>query len=178
MAKVGKRIIRTLIENVVVSSPEDGLKAEFHWTGGEVSTVEVIRVKSGIHRYVTDQKVEDLVRELAKEFSDVEIARILHFKGFKTFEGNPFTRIRITWLRRTDGISIRHQVRDRAEPKAISYYSEGEHFSLPSFLRRLFLDHLLEFWNQAFDGRGLRVVGRKIQELLQAVDGELVLSLV
>lgn len=103
-AQERKRIIRCLIENVVVSSPGDGLKAEVHWTGGEVTTVEVRRTPSGIHRYVTDQEIVDLVRELAKEFSDVEIARILHCKGLKTSKGNPFTRIRIACLRRTYGI--------------------------------------------------------------------------
>ncbi len=105
-AQERKRIIRCLIENVVVSSPGDGLKAEVHWRGGEVSTVEVKRARSGIHRYVTDQEVVDLVRELAEEFSDAEIARILHCKGLKTSKGNPFTRIRIACLRRTYGIEM------------------------------------------------------------------------
>jgi len=99
-----KRIIRCLIDNVVVSSPGDGLKAEVHWIGGEVTTVEVKRARSGIHRYVTEQEVVDLVRELAKEFSDVETARILHCKGLKSSKGNSFTRHRIACLRRTYGI--------------------------------------------------------------------------
>jgi len=99
--KERKRIIRCLIENVVVSSPGDGLKAKVHWRRGKVSTVEVKRARSGIHCYVTEQEVVDLVRELAKEFSDVEIARILHGKGLKTSKGNPFNRIRIACLHRT-----------------------------------------------------------------------------
>jgi len=101
-----KRIIRCLIENAVVTSSEDKshLKADVHWVGGEVTTVEVKRGQSGVHRYVTDPEVVDLVRELAEEYSDAEIARILHCQGLRTSKGNTFTRSRIACLRLTHGI--------------------------------------------------------------------------
>ena len=57
-----------------------------------------------MHRYVTEQDIVNMVGELAKEFSDVEIARILHCKGLRTSKGNSFTRLRIACLRRTYGI--------------------------------------------------------------------------
>lgn len=41
---------------------------------------------------------------MAKKFSDVEIARILHCKGLRTSKRNSFTRHRIACLRRTYGI--------------------------------------------------------------------------
>jgi excisionase family DNA binding protein len=101
-----KRIIRCLIEHVVVTVPkgESNLKAEVHWTGGEVTRSEVLRGQSGIHRYVTDPELIGLVRELATEFSDEQIARILHRKRLRTGTGLPFTARRVTNLRYTHGI--------------------------------------------------------------------------
>lgn len=46
----------------------------------------------------------DLVRELAEEYSDAEIARILHCRGLKTSKGHPFTRTKIACLRLVYGI--------------------------------------------------------------------------
>ncbi len=66
-----KRIVRCLIENVVVTpSEKDTLQAQVHWAGGELSTLEVPKGRSGVHRYVTDPEVVELVRLLAAEFAD------------------------------------------------------------------------------------------------------------
>jgi len=96
-----KRIVRCLIENVVVTVPKTGarLKGEVHWKGGEVTTVEVPKGRSGVHRYVTDPELVELVRALAKEFSDEQITRILIRKRLRTPKGLPFTLRRVTSLR-------------------------------------------------------------------------------
>ena len=101
-----KRIVRCVIEHVVVTVPkgESNLKAEVHWTGGEVTRIEVLRGRSGIHRYVTDPEIIGLVRELATAFSDEQIARVLHRKRLRTGTGRPFTAQRVTSLRHTHGI--------------------------------------------------------------------------
>lgn len=101
-----KRIVRCLIENVVVTVPRDesNLKAEIHWTGGEVTKIEVLRGRRGIHRYVADPELVELVRELATEFSDEQIARILHRKRLRTAKGLPFSAHRVTNLRYTHEI--------------------------------------------------------------------------
>jgi excisionase family DNA binding protein len=95
-----KRIVRCLIENVVVSASEqDTLQAQVHWAGGEVTTLEVPKGKSGVHRYVTDPEVVALVRVLAAEFADDQIARILHRKRLKTSKGLVFNAQRVTNIR-------------------------------------------------------------------------------
>lgn len=101
-----KRIARCLIENVVVTVPRnDGmLKAEVHWVGGEVTTVEVLKGRSGVTRYATDTEVVELVRMLAQEFADDQIARILSRKRLKTAKGLPFTAHRVNNLRCSHGI--------------------------------------------------------------------------
>jgi len=96
-----KRIARCLIENVVVRVPERGekLEADIHWVGGEVSTIETRRGRTGVHRHVTDPEVVDTVRMLAAEFTDEEIVRILGRKGLRTAKGLPFRARHVTNLR-------------------------------------------------------------------------------
>jgi excisionase family DNA binding protein len=104
-----KRIARCLIEQVVVTVPEDGpnLQAKLHWVGGEVTPIEVAKGKTGVHRYATDPELVDLLRTLAEEFSDEQIARILHRKKYKTSKGLPFTAGRVTNLRSHYGMAGR-----------------------------------------------------------------------
>lgn len=102
-----KRIVRCLIENVVagIGGETERLQAAVHWAGGEVTNLDVARGKSGVHRYVTDPELVDLVRVLAEEFSDEQIARILHRKRLRTAKGLAFTAQRVTILRRTHDIA-------------------------------------------------------------------------
>jgi hypothetical protein len=101
-----KRIVRCLVENVVVTVPLEGgkVRADIHFGGGEVTTVTTARGKTGHHRYVTDPEVVELVRTLAAEFSDEQIARIFHRKGMKTAKGLSFTARHVTNLRYNYGI--------------------------------------------------------------------------
>ena len=52
-AREKKRIIRCLVENVVVTVQEAVVQAKVHWVGGEVTTIEVPKGKVGVTRYVT-----------------------------------------------------------------------------------------------------------------------------
>ena len=102
-----KRIVRCLIQNVVVTVPKEGstLKGEIHWSGGEVTTIEVPKGKSGINRYVSDPELIELIRELSQEFSDVQIALILRRKRLRTPTGLVFTASRVAGLRNKHGIA-------------------------------------------------------------------------
>jgi DNA invertase Pin-like site-specific DNA recombinase len=108
-----KRLIRCLVEQVVVRVPQDDapLQAQIHWFGGEVTPITVPKGRIGVHRYATDPEIVDLVRRLAEEFSDEQIARILHRKGIKTSKGLAFTAHRVTNLRG------RHKIPGRTRAK-------------------------------------------------------------
>jgi hypothetical protein len=101
-----KRILRCLIRHVVLTSSEgsETLRVKVHWSGGEVSEVAVPRGKSGVTDNATNPEVIELVRDLAKEFSDEQIARILHRKHIRTATGLPFNLRRVMALRRTHTI--------------------------------------------------------------------------
>ena len=96
-----KRLVRCLIEQVVVDVPrdEEPLQARIHWVGGEVTPIAVPKGRVGVHRYATDPDILDLIRQLGAEFSDEQIARILQRKGLKTSKGLTFTVHRVTNLR-------------------------------------------------------------------------------
>jgi hypothetical protein len=101
-----KRIVRCLIDNVVVSMPEGGstLEVKAHWNGGEVTTLSVKRGRTGGHRWAAGPELIELIRDLAQEFSDVQIARILHRRRLRTPKGLTFTASRVAGLRKSHGI--------------------------------------------------------------------------
>jgi len=105
-AQERKRIVRCLIETVIVSAPRDApdLKAEVHWAGGEVTTLAVPRGKTGINRYVADPELVELIRGLAAEFSDAQIAAILNRKRLRTAKGLAFNAHRVSNMRHVHGI--------------------------------------------------------------------------
>jgi len=96
-----KRLVRCLIEQVVVQVPhdEEPLQARIHWVGGEMTPITVPKGRVGVHRYATNPEILDLIRQLSAEFSDEQIARILQRKGLKTSKGLTFTVHRVTNLR-------------------------------------------------------------------------------
>lgn len=102
-----KRIARCLIEKVVVTSPREGanLEAKVYSRGGEMTVVEVPKGKSGVHRYVLDPELVDLVRELAGEFSDAQIAYVLGRKGLKTSKGLSFRAYHVSNVRKKYSIA-------------------------------------------------------------------------
>jgi len=108
-----KRLIGCLVEQIVVRVSDDGspLQAKIHWVGGAVTSIEVPKGRVGIHRYTTDPQLVDLLRRLADEFSDEQIARILNRQGIKTSKGLASTAHRVTNLRYT------HKVPGRTRAK-------------------------------------------------------------
>jgi len=105
-AQERKRIVRCLIETVVVNAPKDAAKiqAEVHWIGGQATTIEVQRGRKGVNRYVADPELVELIRQMAAEFSDAQMARILNRKGLRTAKGLVFTAYRVSNLRHSYGI--------------------------------------------------------------------------
>ena len=101
-----KRIARCLIESVVVTAPREGpkLKAEVNWKGGEVTTIELPKGKSGCHRYASPPELVELIQKLAEEFSDSQIARILRRKRLRTPKGISFEAYHVANVRHKHGI--------------------------------------------------------------------------
>ncbi len=107
-----KKIIRTVVSEIIVDIVGDSLELIVHWQGGDHTRLRVKRNRAGQTRWTTDVEVVDLVRALARQMPDQTIAALLNRSGKSTGRGNSWTRGRIC--------SLRHQY-------DIAIYRDGEH---------------------------------------------------
>ncbi len=102
-----KRLVRLLIEEIVVSPTDDRtLNLLIHWAGGKHTELRVLRNRPGQHRRCTAREVVDVVRDLARRLPDFQIARILNRLGYRTGAGNTWTQQRVVSLRHAHHLPI------------------------------------------------------------------------
>ena len=94
-----KRIIRTLINEIVVCVLDQTLDLVVHWHGGDHTALKVKKNRTGQHRWSAAADVVDLVRSLARQMPDKHIAAVLNRAGKSTGKGNSWTRGRVCSLR-------------------------------------------------------------------------------
>ncbi|MFN3129893.1 zinc ribbon domain-containing protein [Roseibium sp.] len=94
-----KQIIRTLVEEIVVSVDGETIELIIHWQGGAHSALAVRKNRCGQHRWKTDNDVVDLTRALARLMPDKLIAAALNRAGKVTGRGNGWTQSRVCTLR-------------------------------------------------------------------------------
>src|SRR5262249_55458053 len=116
-ARLKKRIVRTLIEEVMVDV--DGQAGEIiaiiHWKGGVHTELRIPRRRRGYNRAHSPKEIVDAVRVLVRICSDDAIAGALSRSGLVTGRGNRWTRERVTSLRSYHGIPAHSADRRRAE---------------------------------------------------------------
>ena len=98
-AATRKRIIRTLIEEIVVRIEDDVLDLVIRWVGSDHTPLRVRKNRTGQHRWSTDADVVELVTVLARQMPDQAIAAVLNRAGKTTGRGNGWTRSRVCFLR-------------------------------------------------------------------------------
>ena len=106
-----KRILRTLLHEIIVSKEGEKMTMLLHWQGGDHTSLDFLKNKAGHHRYVTPSNVVDLVRELARVQPDRGIVSILNRLGVRTGRGHSWTEARLRTFRCSHKIAV---------------YSEGE----------------------------------------------------
>lgn len=114
--EIKKRILRTVLEEIVAEVHDEPARTELilHWKGGVHTRLTIGLNKRGRHGRATDQKVVDLVRELAKVCEDFEIARILNRLGYRTGAGNSWIEGRVRSLRSHQSIPVCRPRADRS----------------------------------------------------------------
>ncbi len=100
-----KRLLRCLIEEVQLSTEEDHYTIRIVWKGGATTEREHVRGPAGWARRTPEETV-DLVRELAVEFDDAQIARILNKQGRRSGRGIPFTKTAVKSMRGKNKIPV------------------------------------------------------------------------
>lgn len=101
-----KRIVRTVLREIVVNVQEEHVYMVLHWVGGDHSELEFLKNKPGVHRYAAPEDTVQLVRELARVQPNGSIASILNRLGRRTGKGHTWTEGRVCAFRGTHGIAV------------------------------------------------------------------------
>lgn len=122
--RLKKRIVRTLVEQIVVDVNEAGdtIEAVVHWRGGIHSAHRVRKNTTG-HRRVGAEKTTEIVAQMAGRFSDEDIALTLNRVGIRTARGHTWNAGRVRAYRSYHNISALDQASD--EPSEILTLNEA-----------------------------------------------------
>jgi DNA invertase Pin-like site-specific DNA recombinase len=101
-----KRIVRTLLHEIIAKKDGDTISMVLHWQGGDHTTLAFQKSKTGQHRHTTPDNIIKLVRELARVQPDQSIVAILNRLGLRTGHGNTWTEGRLRIFRRDHQIAV------------------------------------------------------------------------
>jgi excisionase family DNA binding protein len=142
-AETRKKILRTVISEIVVDVVGDNLQMVVHWQGGDHTRLTAKKNRAGQTRWATDGDIVDLVRALARQMPDETIAALLNRSGKKTGFGNSWTRGRICSLRKQYSIAI-YRDGERAERGEVTIDEAAAALTLSrSTIRRLIVEGAL-----------------------------------
>jgi excisionase family DNA binding protein len=113
-AETRKKIIRTVISEIIVDVVGDTLELVVHWQGGDHTRMTVKKNRTGRTNWCTDDDIIDLVRALARHMPDQTIASVLNRLGKSTSHGHSWTRGSVCSLRHQNDVAI-HRPGERAE---------------------------------------------------------------
>jgi len=99
-----KRVLRTVIQEIVVYVEKKILRVLIHWQGGQHSELQIRKRKPGEHRWKTDGGTLELVQQLARLMSDKQIAAQLNRMKVPSAKGHTWTRTRVGNFRQANDI--------------------------------------------------------------------------
>lgn len=113
-AETRKRILRTVIKEIIVCVEDDLVHMKLHWHGGDHTEVVAKRNRVGQTRFAPSPDTIDLIRALARLQSDSGIASTLNRMGIRTSKGNTWNAVRVSSFRQFHGIDV-YRDGERAE---------------------------------------------------------------
>ena len=138
-----KRIVRMLIEEIVVRIEKDGLDLVIRWTGDDHTSLRVRKNRTGQHRWSVEADIVDLARALARQMPDPAIAAVLNRAGTSTGKGHSWTRSRVASLRKHNHIAV-YREGERAERGEATLDEAAKALNVsPATVRRLIADGAL-----------------------------------
>jgi excisionase family DNA binding protein len=102
---VRKRIVRTVIREIVVTSDGDSVRFIVHWQGGDHTELSLKKTPIGAHRYVTSAETIELITSLARMQPDERIAATINRLGHRTAHGQTWTAARVCSIRKGHSIA-------------------------------------------------------------------------
>jgi excisionase family DNA binding protein len=103
--EVRKRIVRTVIKEIVVTSEGDSVRFIVHWQGGDHTELRLTKTPIGSHRHVTSAETIELITSLARLQPDERIAATINRLGHRTAHGQTWTATRVCSIRKGHGIA-------------------------------------------------------------------------
>jgi excisionase family DNA binding protein len=101
-----KRLLRIALKEIIATCEGETIRLILHWQGGDHTQVEFEKIRSGRHRYVTDDDLVEIVRKLARIEPDARIASVLNRNQRRTAHGDDWTAKRICSLRNNHAIPV------------------------------------------------------------------------
>ena len=104
-----KRLLRIALKEIIATCEGETIRLILHWQGGDHTQVEFEKIRSGRHRYVTDDDLVEIVGILARIEPDARIASILNRNQRRTAHGDDWTAKRICSLRSNHAIPVHRE---------------------------------------------------------------------
>jgi DNA invertase Pin-like site-specific DNA recombinase len=94
-----KQLLRFLIKDVTLTRGEEIVKVAIRWQTGALTTFSLPRLKKSWEERQTDPRAVALIRRLASDHTDQEIATHLNEAGLNAGRGGAFTRSKVEFIR-------------------------------------------------------------------------------
>ena len=99
-----KRLLRTVIKELVVYVGKENIRVILHWQGGQHTELKIRKRRTGEDRWTTDKSTAELIAALARQMPDKHIAAQLNRMGIKSSKGHTWTRVRVGNFRAMNSI--------------------------------------------------------------------------
>jgi DNA invertase Pin-like site-specific DNA recombinase len=109
-----KRLLRIALKEIIATSEDTAIRLVVHWQGGDHTQIEFQKIRSGRHRFVTDEDLVEIVRLLARIEPDARIASILNRNQRRTAHGQIWTAKHVCSLRYNHVIPVYREGERRA----------------------------------------------------------------
>jgi len=104
--EVRKRILRVVIKEIVARVVEARIELVIHWQGGDHTELNVVKNRTGQHRWTADVEVQTLITQLARQHNDGSIAALVNRLGHRTGKELTWTESRVRSFRCAHGIDV------------------------------------------------------------------------
>ena len=98
-AETRKRILRAVLNEIVVRVEGGEIALLLHWQGGDHTTLRVHKNLGGHQRWTTPADTADMIKALSRLMPDLSIAAILNRAGKRTGRGLTWTEKRVCTFR-------------------------------------------------------------------------------
>ncbi len=113
-AATRKRILRTVIKEIIARVEGNLIHLKLHWQGGDHTALVVQKNGHGKHRFVTDTDITELIRALARLLPDTGVAALLNRLSKRTAKGHTWNATRVRAFRHDHEIAV-YRKGERAE---------------------------------------------------------------